>query len=89
MPTSSLDQARRKIQVESWRIEERQEAIAQRGLDGWPKDSPEDLEEIERLRLCLRDLPDPPVLLHPIHPIKLRVDANISPTMAYYFLLGD
>lgn len=89
MPTSRLDQARRKIQVESWRIEERQEAIAQRGLDGWPKDSPEDLEEIERLRLCLRDLPDPPVLLHPIHPIKLRVDVNISPTMAYYFLLGD
>lgn len=75
--------------MDNERIAERQKIIARRGLNGWPEDSPEDLNEIEKVRLRLQALSEPAILEHPLHPLKLQVDANFSPRMAYYFSIGD
>ncbi|KAA0696151.1 FkbM family methyltransferase [Halopseudomonas laoshanensis] len=75
--------------LESWRIEARRQLVSQRGLNVWPHDEPDDLEQIQQIREWLDSLPEPVVLQHPLHPLKIRVARGFSPRMAYYFALGD
>ncbi|SES04758.1 MULTISPECIES: FkbM family methyltransferase [Halopseudomonas] len=75
--------------VEDWRIQERRQIVSQRGLNVWPKDQPDDLEQIERIGTWLDSLGEPEVLEHPLRPLKMQVAKGGSARMAYYFAMGD
>ncbi|TKA89685.1 hypothetical protein [Halopseudomonas bauzanensis] len=75
--------------VDGWRVEQRQQIASRRGLNVWPQDEPEDLLQIERIAQWIDALPQPALIEHPLHPLKMWVAPGFSPRMAYYFALGD
>lgn len=70
-------------------VEEKQAEVSQRGLMSYPVDSQSDSERQEVMANWLASLPGPAHLDSPVSPIRMYVDANTCPRMAYYFSVGD
>src|SRR5690554_8066449 len=75
--------------VESWRIQKRRQIVSQRGLNVWPQDQPDDLEQIERKGAWLDSLGEPAVLEHPLRLVKMQVANGFSARMVYYLVMDD
>lgn len=75
--------------VDSWRIKKRRKIVSQRGLNVWPYDELDDLEQIEKIEEWLNNLSKPAILEHPLHSLKMLVSKGFSARMIYYFALGD
>src|SRR5690554_4246205 len=74
--------------VESSRIQKRRQIVSQRGLNVWPQDQPDDLDQIERIGAWLDSLGEPAVLEHPLRALKMHVAKGFSARLAYCFAMG-